>query len=114
VVKAYEDDLRMGEFQAAWALLARQAQNRWGTLDNFQADRLKFRVTAGTKFSEELDPTNTLTISQWIEGRNWTGIDLSKAHLVSIHWDAFTDPMTGWEIFVVMPTKTGWAIYQVK
>jgi hypothetical protein len=111
VVKAYEDALIAGAYDQAWALLAKGSRP-WGTLDKFKTDRAKYIETVGTEYSEELSPPNTLTIPQWIEGRNWNSINPDKAFLVSIHWSSVKDQYAGWEIWIVNPTKTGWELYQ--
>lgn len=113
VVKAYEDDLLAGDFARAWARIGKTSQAHWGSFSGFQTDRTKFLATSGTAFQEELDPTNTLTIPQWLEGHNFP-VDLTKAHLVSIHWTSLADPNAGWEIWILSPVKTGWAMFLVR
>ena len=111
-VKAYEDYLLSGSYTKAWALLAKNSQAQWGSLAKFQTERAKFLETAGTEYEEELSPTNTLTLPQWMEGRGWTAVNVEKAFLVSVHWTGVPDPYAGWEIWVVNPTKTGWLLYR--
>jgi hypothetical protein len=111
-VKAYEDSLLAGDFARAWALLSKNSQARWGTLAKFSDERATYLQTTGTEYDEELNPPNTLSIPQWMEGRGWSSVDPQKAFLVSIHWKAFADPNLGWEIWIVMPVKTGWQLYQ--
>jgi hypothetical protein len=110
-VRNYEDALLAGSWAKAYAMLGKGTQTRWGgTLAKFQANRIKYLADKGSAFREELDPTDTLTLNQWIEGRGFT-VDVAKAHLVSIKWTAIPDPQ-GWEVWVVTPTKTGtWVLY---
>lgn len=109
-VKKYEDYLLSFNIYGAWALLSQPTQARWGSVTKFETDRIAFVKKYGTEYQEELNPPNTLSISQWIEGRGWK-IDVPNAHLVSVKWTAFSDPYKGWEIWIVNPTPTGWALY---
>ncbi len=89
--------------------------SKWGTLAEFTKERAAFLATAGTDYQEELSPTNTLTLRQWIEGANWLPqIDQVHAFLVSVKWTAITSAYAGWEIWIVNPTKTGWSLYQAR
>ena len=114
-VRNYEQDLLAGDYAKAWALLSKSSQSyaRWGTLAKFTAERSAFLATSGTAYQEELSPTNTLTLRQWIEGANWQPqIDQAHAYLVSVKWSSITTAYAGWEIWVVNPTKTGWVLYE--
>jgi hypothetical protein len=112
-VKNYEDALIAADYAKAWALLGKATQGRWSTLTAFQKERATFLVTAGDAYREELNPTNTLTLRDWMESAPWAaGIDQAHACLVSVKWTSFTSPYAGWEIWVVNPTKTGWALFQ--
>jgi hypothetical protein len=114
-VRNYEQDLLAGDYAKAWALLSKSSQSyaRWGTLAKFTAERSAFLATSGTAYQEELSPTNTLTLRQWIEGANWQPqIDQAHAYLVSVKWSSITAAYAGWEIWVVNPTKTGWVLYE--
>jgi hypothetical protein len=116
-VKNYEDALLAGDYAKAWALLSKSTQSlaRWGTLNGFQKERAAFLTTAGESYREELSPTNTLTLKQWIEGVGWASkIDQAHAYLISVKWTSFVSPYAGWEIWVASPTKTGWLLYLVR
>jgi hypothetical protein len=112
-VRNYEEALLAGNFAAAWALLGKGTQAKWGNLAAYTKDRTTFLATSGAAYQEELSPTNTLTLRQWIEGVAWGGsIDQVHAYLISVKWTAFTSQTSGWEIWVANPGKTGWLLYQ--
>ena len=114
IVRDYEQDLLSGNFAAAWAMLSKSTQSyaKWGTLAGFTKDRTAFLATSGTTFQEELSPSNTLTLRQWIEGANWMAqINQATAYVVSVKWTALTSQYAGWEIWIVNPTRTGWSLY---
>lgn len=116
-VRNYEQDLLAGDYAKAWALLSKSSQSlsRWGTLAGFTKERAAFLATSGTAYNEELSPTNTLTLRQWIEGTSWQPqINVANAYLVSVKWTSITAAYAGWEIWVVNPTKTGWSLYLVR
>jgi hypothetical protein len=111
-VRKYEDALLAGDYNKAWSLLGKGTQNHWGTVAAFKKDRSAFLATAGTAYQEELSPTNTLTLRQWVEGASWMlSIDQTRAYVISVKWPALTDPNKGWEIWVASPSQTGWLIY---
>ena len=98
----------------AWARLSKSTQSyaKWGTLAGFTKERTTFLAAAGATYREELSPSNTLTLRQWIEGANWMPqIDQAHAYVVSVDWPAITPATAGWEIWIVNPTKTGWSLY---
>jgi hypothetical protein len=115
MVRAYEDALLAGDYSRAWAMLGKGSQAHWGTLAAFQKERAAFLATSGSEYREELSPTNTLTLRQWIEGATWaTQIDQAHAYLISVKWTSFASPYAGWEIWVANPGKTGWLLYLVR
>jgi len=93
-------------------MLGKGSTSHWGNSAAFKKERAAFLATAGTSYQEELSPTNTLTLRQWVEGQPWaTSIDQAHAYLISIKWPAVADP-GGWEIWVLNPTSSGgWALY---
>ena len=114
VVRNYEQALLAGDYATAWARLSKSTQSyaKWGTLAGFTKERTTFLAAAGATYREELSPSNTLTLRQWIEGANWMPqIDQAHAYVVSVDWPAITPATAGWEIWIVNPTKTGWSLY---
>ena len=114
MVRNYEQALLAGDYATAWARLSKSTQSyaKWGTLAGFTKERTTFLAAAGATYREELSPSNTLTLRQWIEGANWMPqIDQAHAYVVSVDWPAITPATAGWEIWIVNPTKTGWSLY---
>ena len=112
-VRKYEDALLAGEYPKAWALLGKGTQNKWGTVAAFKKERAAFLATAGRTYQEELSPTDTLTLRQWVEGASWaSSIDQTHAFVVSIRWPAITAQYAGWEIWIATPGKNGgWLLF---
>jgi hypothetical protein len=112
-VQQYENALIAGNFEKAWSFLGVSIKARWGSsLAKFKAERMAFLAKAGSQYTLELDPTNTLPLNDWTTGTPWgPGIDLKNAHLISVHWTAVPNLSPGLEIWVVNPGKTGWLMY---
>lgn len=114
-VRNYEEALLAGDYAKAWAMIGKGSQGKWGTLAAFQKERAAFLATSGTEYREELSPTNTLTLKQWLEGVPWApSIDLAHAYLISVKWTSVASQDAGWEIWAVTRAKTGWLLYLIR
>ncbi len=112
-VKSFEDALLAGNYEAAWEMLGKGSQSTWGAVQSFQKERSAFLATAGTTYKEQLSPTNTLSLVQWIEGTSWgPGIDRANAYLISVTWAALADNKAAVEIWVANPVPGGWKLYK--
>jgi len=112
-VKSFEDALLAGRYETAWGMLGKGSQATWGSLGSFQKERAAFLAKAGPTYEEEPNPTNTLSLVQWIDGTSW-GLSIDRAHacLVTVTWTALADNTAAVEIWVANPVPGGWNLYK--
>jgi hypothetical protein len=111
-LRAYEDSLLAGNYQKAWNLLSSTTRSRWASVDAFAKDRTSYIARAGTQYTMEISPSNTLSMSEWLVGMSWASkIDQKNAFLFSVRWSGFGDDPSKAEIWIANPIFTGWELY---
>jgi hypothetical protein len=111
-LRTYEDSLLAGNYQKAWNLLSSTTRSRWASTDAFTKDRTAYLARAGTRYTMEISPGNTLSMSEWLVGISWASkIDQKNAYLFSVRWSGFADDPSRAEIWIANPIFTGWELY---
>jgi hypothetical protein len=114
-VKAYEDALIAGNYANAWSMLASGGTAGWGTLAKYTTERKAFMKSAGTKYTLQANPPDTLSLADWLSGTSFAGsIDKTQAVLVRVDWAALSSSGSGWEMWVANPIPAGWELYEVR
>ncbi len=113
VVDEYTKDLVDGNYAAAWALLAPDGPSRAQTFANWSAERAQFFRSVAGRYTVTEPPTGTAPLASWLANPWSSSIDQANAVLVEVDYPA-VGGNAGYDVYIVNPTSTGYAIYDVR
>ncbi|HEY7827929.1 MAG TPA: hypothetical protein VIB99_06825 [Candidatus Limnocylindrales bacterium] len=114
VVDEYTKDLVDGNYAAAWAMLAPDGPSRAQTFASWSAERAQFFRSVAGRYTVTQPPTGTAPLASWLANPWSSSIDQANAVLVEVDYPALGGNNAGYDVYIVNPTSTGYAIYDVR
>lgn len=109
-VITYTQDLVSGIYSEAWAKLAPESQDGWGSFDAFVAERKAFFESVAGQYKVTAQPPG-FDIIDWLPKD--VSIDWTNGVLVEVDYPNIASP-AGWELFIVMYGADGPFLYVVR
>ncbi len=113
IVDEYTSDLVRRDYAAAWALLAPDGPSRAQTFAAWSTERGQFFTSVAGRYTIVVSPPGMAPLASWLANPWSASIDVAHALLVEVDYPA-VGGNAGYDLYIVNPTATGLAIYDVR
>jgi hypothetical protein len=113
LLRSYLDAINDGNYAAAYAMLAPNAQQGIGTLAAFTSERTAFHESSGDAYTITT-PTDALPLDEWLPVSQEPNLDRAYAVILEVDYPALAGNNAGYEIYVVGPVNGEMRIWPVR